>query len=90
MRRAIRPAQVGKEATIMSKLYTITAGDNGTDLGRVGTAKTILGAKRIGRAAVLYSLPRGEGVYKVRDTAGREVLIGERSLRTGGDWYERT
>lgn len=70
----------------MSTTYTITAGDNSTELGCIGTAKTILGAKRIGRAAVRDSLPRGEGSYKVRDADGREVLIEERSIRTGGEW----
>jgi len=73
----------------MSTTYTITAGDNSTDLGRVGTAKTIIGAKSIGRAAVRDALPGGEGSYKVRDAAGREVLVEERSIRTGGEWLAR-
>lgn len=70
--------------------YTITAGDNSTDLGTVGTAKTMLAARRIGRAAVRSSLPRGEGSYKVRDADGREVLVEERSIRTDGEWMDRT
>lgn len=72
----------------MTTIYTITAGDNSTDLGRVGTAKTLLGAKRIGRAAVRNMLPRGEGTYTVRDDMGQQVLRGERSIRTGMDWAE--
>lgn len=74
----------------MTTTYTITAGDNSTDLGTVGTANTIRGAQRIGRAAVRASLPRGEGVYKVHDSDGREVMIGERSIRTDYEWIERT
>lgn len=69
----------------MSK-FTVTAGDNNTDLGQVATSKTILGAKRLGRAAVRDSLPNGHGIYKVRDESGREVLIEERSIRTDYDW----
>ena len=69
--------------------YTITAGNNSTDLGRVGTAKTPAGAKRIGRNAVRSCLPNGEGSYKVIDADGREVLTGERSLRNDRKWVER-
>jgi len=89
MRRAIGHCASWQKGHIMSTTYTITAGNNGTDFGQVGTAKTILGAKRIGRAAVRDSLPHGEGNYKVRDTDGREVLTEERSVRTGGDWLAR-
>lgn len=72
----------------ITKSYTIHAGDNSTDLGRVGTAMTLLGAKRIGRAAVRSMLPNGEGNYTVRD-AGRDVLREERSIRTDYKWAEQ-
>lgn len=71
----------------MNATYTITAGSNSTDLGRVGTANTIIGAKRIGRKAV-SGLPNGEGDYKVRDLDGREIFSEERSIRTGWQWIE--
>lgn len=70
-------------------VYTIHAGDNSTDLGQVGSAKTIRGAKRVGRAAVRASLPRGQGTYRVRDARGAEILVGERSIRTDYEWIER-
>ena len=70
--------------------YTITAGNNSTDLGRVGTASTPAAAKRIGRNAVRSCFPNGEGSYKVIDAEGREVLSGERSMRTERKWVERT
>lgn len=72
----------------MSKRYTITAGDNSTDLGIVGRADTLLGAKRIGRAAVRDSLPHGEGEYKVRAQDGQQALREERSSRTGWAWVQ--
>lgn len=68
---------------------TITAGDNSTDLGKVGVAKTRIGAVRVGRRAVSSSLPNGEGMYKVRDEIGRELLVGECSIRTDYKWIER-
>lgn len=70
----------------MTKRYTISAGCNSTDLGVVGRSDTLLGAKRIGRHAVLHMLPDGQGIYRVRDGEGREVLAGELSIRTGFRW----
>ena len=71
----------------MTKTYTITADDNSTDLGVVGYADTLLGAKRIGRRAVRTMLPNGEGRYTLHNqhVAGR-WLTEERSIRTGGKW----
>lgn len=73
--------------------YVITAGSNSTDLGIVGKAATIAGAKRIGRAAV-RTLPNGEGTYCVRspwslDGPAIEYLRGECSIRTGFKWHEQ-
>ena len=68
--------------------YTITAGTAGTDLGQVGQAKTLLGAKRIGRAAVRDALPDQCGGYRVWDVDGRQVAGGERSIRTEFQWKD--
>lgn len=68
--------------------YTVFAGNNSTDLGQVGTSKTLLGAKRIGRAVIREALPNGEGSFIVRDKEGRTVLSSERSIRTGFEWCE--
>lgn len=73
----------------MTKTYTITAGNNSTDLGVVGHAETLIGAKRIGRVAVRDSLPNGQGNYKVRDAEGLEVLVEEYSVRTDYRWLAR-
>ena len=73
----------------MTTQYTITAGDNSTDLSCVGTARTTAAAKRIGRDTVRACLPNGEGTYKVIDEDGREVFTGERSMRTDRKWVER-
>lgn len=70
-------------------MLIISAGGNGTDLGEVGRATTILGAKRVGRRAVREMLYDEEGTYTMRDAEGREVLRGERSIRTGYAWWER-
>jgi len=70
------------------KNLTITVGNNNTDLGIVGTASSRLRAVKIGRKAVSNSLPDGCGTYKVRDEIGRELLIGERSIRTNYKWSE--
>ena len=70
----------------MSATYTITAGDNSTDLGIVGTADSLKTAQQIGREAVASSLPQGHGTYKVRDAQGREAACEERSTRTAGEW----
>lgn len=70
------------------KNLTITAGNNSTELGIVGTASTRLGAVRIGRKAVSDTLPEGCGTYKVRDEIGRELLVGEKSIRTNYKWSE--
>lgn len=70
--------------------YTIHAGDNSTDLGQVSTAETLAGAKLKGRAAVARMLPDGDGTYTVRDGHGQDVLRGERSIRTAGQWVERS
>lgn len=69
--------------------FWISAGNNSTDLGTVGRANTLLGAKRIGRAAVKTMLPNGEGVYTVRDRSHREVAGEERSIRTQFRWSQR-
>lgn len=74
----------------IQQTYTVSAGSDSTELGQVGTAKTILGAVRIGRAAVRDALPRGEGRFTVRDQDGREVRAQERSIRTDGEWLDRT
>jgi hypothetical protein len=71
------------------KNLTITAGNNSTELGIVGKASSRLGAVRIGRKAVTNSLPDGCGIYKVWDEIGRELLVGEKSIRTGYKWIER-
>jgi len=76
-------------STIHQNMYTIHAGNNSTDLGKVGISKTILGAKRVGRATIRAELPNGEGVYSVRDADGHKVFGGERSIRTGFQWVER-
>ena len=68
----------------MSTKYQVTAGNNSTDLGKVGEASTIIGAKRIGRKAVLTMLPNGEGTYYYSINGQRR---GEtRSIRTGFAW----
>lgn len=67
-------------------VYTIHAGDNATDLGQVGTSRTIIGARRIGRRAVRTMLPNGCGTYTVRAIEGAVVERGERSIRTDHDF----
>ena len=66
--------------------YTISAGSNSTELGRVGEADTLLAAKRIGRRAMRESLPNCEGWYTVRDESGETVAGEERSIRTNYRW----
>ncbi len=66
--------------------YIVTAGDHSTDLGTVGRAKTMLGAKRIGRAAVRDSLPNGCGGYRVKTADGRQVAGESRDIRTDYKW----
>jgi hypothetical protein len=68
--------------------YTITAGDNSTDLGTVGRSKTLRGAKRIGRAAVRASLPNGCGGYRVWDEGGQQVVGGSRDIHTAYRWID--
>lgn len=63
--------------------------ENALVTAATGLDDAILGAKRIGRAAVRAALPRGEGDYKVRDAQNRVVLTDERSIRTGGEWFEQ-
>lgn len=70
----------------MTTIYTVHVGNNSTDLGQVGTSKTVLGARRIGRAAVRSMLPGGDGCYTIRDADGAQVERGERSLRTGREF----
>lgn len=72
----------------MNATYTVTAGGNGTDLGTVGRAKTLLRAKRIGRAAVRGSLPNGCGGYRVWTADGRQVAGGSRDIRTNYRWQD--
>ena len=73
-----------------TKKYSITAGNNSTDLGIVGSADTLLGAKRIGRKVVKESLPDGCGNYNVRIPAtGQIVLSEERSLFTNYRWTKK-
>lgn len=73
--------------TITIKTYTITAGDNSTDLGVVGHADTFLGAKRIGRRVVRMTLPNGAGIYTIhnRHVPGKWYRE-ERSIKTGFRW----
>jgi hypothetical protein len=66
--------------------YTITAGDNSTDLGIVGRSPTKFGAKILGRRAVRESLPNGCGGYRVWDDAGRQVAGESRTIRTDYRW----
>ena len=66
--------------------YTITAGDNSTDLGIVGRAPTLYAAKRLGRAAVRESLPDGCGGYRVWDDNDRQVAGESCTIRTGYRW----
>ena len=68
--------------------YTITAGNNTTDLGTIGTAATIDAARKIGRAAVRDMLPSGEGTYNITDNDGQRIGRGERSIRTDRNWIE--
>ena len=69
--------------------YIITAGNQSTDLGAVGRAKTLLGAKRIGRRAVRDSLPNGQGGYRVwSDNDGRLIAGGTRGTSTGNKWRD--
>lgn len=75
--------------TKMSTIFYVSVGDNSNDMGRVGVAKTLEAAKKIGRKQVRGMLPDGHGVYKVRDAEGREVLVGELSLCTAFAWVER-
>lgn len=70
-------------------MYKITAGNSNTDLGIVGSSKTVLGAKRIGRNAVRIMLPDGYGQYRVIDAEGAQVLREERSLRTDRAWAQK-
>jgi len=70
-----------------TKKYSVGAWSNSTDLGTIGSASTLSGAVRIGRSAVL-GVSNGEGKYRVYDDEGREVLVGERSIRTGFKWVE--
>lgn len=69
--------------------YSVHVGNDSTDMGQVGTSKSILGAKRIGRAVVREALPNGEGSFSVRNQQGHTVLTEERSIRTGFTWIER-
>ena len=73
----------------MKTRFSVTAGNNSTDLGRVGTSATIGGAQRIGRRIVLERLPNKEGSYKIINSAGCELMTGERSLRTAFKLFER-
>jgi hypothetical protein len=68
--------------------YIITAGDNTTDLGTVGRAKTLLGATRIGRRAVRDLLPYGQGSYRVWTDDSRLIAGGKRGLSTGNKWRD--
>jgi len=69
--------------------YAVTAGDHSTDLGVVGHAKTLLGAKRIGRRAVREALPNGQGGYRVWvEGINYPVAGGERTLRTDNKWTD--
>jgi len=70
----------------MTTIYTVHAGNNNTDLGQVGKAASILGARRAGRTAVRTMLADGCGYYTIRDANGAQVERGERSLRTGREF----
>ena len=67
------------------KRYTVTAGNNNTDMGVVGSSDTLLGAKRIGRKVITDSLPNGHGTYYVH-VPGCERAGETRSIRTGNKW----
>ena len=69
--------------------FYVTAGNNSTDLGKVGTASTIEQARRIGKSAVQRSLPYGEGFYMVKRQDGLVVASGENSIRTGFKWIQK-
>jgi hypothetical protein len=69
-------------------MYVITAGNQSTDLGTVGRAKTLLGAKRIGRRAVRDSLPYGQGGYRVWSDDSRLIAGGTRNLSTANKWRD--
>jgi hypothetical protein len=68
--------------------YIITAGNQSTDLGAVGRAKTLLGAKRIGRRAVRDSLPNGQGGYRVWSDDSRLIAGGTRGLSNANKWRD--
>jgi hypothetical protein len=68
--------------------YIITAGNQSTDLGTVGRAKTLLGAKRIGRRAVRDRLPNGHGGYRVWSDEGQLIAGGTRGLSTSNKWRD--
>jgi hypothetical protein len=72
----------------MSRI-TVTAGSNSTELGIVGYATTIRGAQRIGRRAVLASLPNGEGSWTAWSEQHEPSAHEVRGIRTGYKWAAR-
>lgn len=74
-------------------MYTVHAHSHSTDLGQIATARTLLGAVRAGRRAILTMLPGGEGTYEIRTvfgpTASRVVTVRRerRDLRSEREWY---
>ena len=69
--------------SVRPRAWTVTAGNNSTDLGAVGHARTIAGARRVGRRAVLASLPNGEGSWTAWTEQHEPIAHEERSTRTG-------
>ncbi len=65
--------------------YTATAGNNSTDLGVVGAAKTIAAARKLAKMEVKQALPYGEGSYKIFDEIGQEV---EKGQKHGAKWVK--
>jgi hypothetical protein len=70
-------------------MITVTAGNNSTELGIVGQATTIRGAQRIGRKAVMASLPNGEGSWTAWSEQHEPIAHEDRGLRTGYEWSAR-
>jgi hypothetical protein len=69
-------------------MYTVHAGGNSTDLGRVGEAASLPAARRIGREAVRTMLPNGEGTYTIRTEQGETVERGECSICSNHTWSQ--
>lgn len=84
---SLTPGQVRHVIARTLAPYVITAGNYSTDLGIVGRARTLAGAKRIGRRALRESLPDGYGSYRVwLEDGAYPVAGGTRTLATGTRW----